>query len=62
MRNNIEELLDSRISKNVSIKFKDINDFLIGKLECSNKLEEYVLKLRNGVKIYFYPNSVEKLE
>ena len=62
MRNNIEELLDNRISKNVSIKFKDINDFLVGKLECSNKLEEYVLKLRNGVKIYFYPNSVEKLE
>ena len=56
MRNNIEELLDNRISKNVSIKFKDINDFLVGKLECSNKLEEYVLKLRNGIKIYFYPN------
>ena len=52
MHNNIEALLDNRISKNVSIKFKDINDFLIGKLECSNKLEEYVLKLRNGVKIY----------
>ena len=62
MRNNIEELLDSRISKNVSIKFKDINDFLIGKLECSNKLEEYVLKLRNGVKLYFYHNSVENSE
>lgn len=62
MRNNIEELLDNRISKNVSIKFKDINDFLVGKLECSNKLEEYVLKLRNGIKIYFYPNQVENLE
>ena len=62
MRNNIEALLDNRISKNVSIKFKDINDFLIGKLECSNKLEEYVLKLRNGVKIYVQPNSVEKVE
>lgn len=62
MHNNIEELLDSRISKSVSIKFKDMNDFLIGKLECSSKLEEYVLKLRNGIRIYFYPNSVEKLE
>lgn len=62
MHSNIEELLDSRISKSVSIKFKDMNDFLIGKLECSSKLEEYVLKLRNGIRIYFYPNSVEKLE
>ena len=62
MHNNIEELLDSRISKSVSIKFKDMNDFLIGKLECSSKSEEYVLKLRNGIRIYFYPNSVEKLE
>ena len=56
MHNNIEELLDSRISKIVSIKFKDMNDFLIGKLECGSKSEEYILKLRNGIRIYFYPN------
>ena len=62
MHSNIEELLDNKISKIISIKFKDMNDFLIGKLECSSKLEEYVLKLRNGIRIYFYPNSVEKLE
>ena len=62
MHNNIEELLDSRISKSVSIKFKDMNDFLIGKLECSSKSEEYVLKLRNGIRIYFYLNQVENLE
>lgn len=62
MHSNIEELLDNKISKIISIKFKDMNDFLIGKLECSSKLEEYVLKLKNGIRIYFYPNSVEKLE
>ena len=56
MRNNIEELLDNKISKIISIKFKDMNDFLIGKLECGSKSEEYVLKLRNGIRIYFYLN------